>query len=98
MVVALRRLRMSLRLQKEKGPLYELLLPFEREIVLGTGYKEPLTLLEDMMAQLYPIEIVLRLLALVSLANQVNLFFRLLLSEKKYFDSFQSVYSYGHLL
>jgi len=52
--------------------LYEMLLPVEREIVLGTGYKEPLTLLEDLMAQLYPIEIVLRLLALVSLANQVR--------------------------
>ena len=49
-----------------------MLLPVEREIVLGTGYKEPLTLLEDLMAQLYPIEIVLRLLALISLANQVR--------------------------
>ena len=48
-----------------------MLLPIERDIVLGTGYKEPLTLLEDLMAQLYPIEIVLRLLALISLANQV---------------------------
>jgi hypothetical protein len=48
-----------------------MLLPVEREIVLGTGYKEPLTLLEDLMAQLYPIEIVLRLLTLISLANQV---------------------------
>jgi hypothetical protein len=28
-------------------------------------------LLEDMMAQLYPIEVVLRLLALISLTNQV---------------------------
>jgi hypothetical protein len=58
-------------LQKEKGPLYETLLPFEREMVLGTGYKEPIALLEDMMAQLYPIEVVLRLLALISLTNQV---------------------------
>jgi hypothetical protein len=51
-----------------------MLLPVEREIVLGTGYKEPLTLLEDLMAQLYPIEIVLRLLTLISLANQVIYF------------------------
>ena len=47
-------------------------MPFERDIILGTGYKEPLTLIEDMMAQLYDIEIILRLLALVSLANQVG--------------------------
>ena len=48
-----------------------MLLPIEREIVLGTSYKEPLMLLEELMAQLYSIEIVLRLLALISLANQV---------------------------
>ena len=48
-----------------------MLLPVEREIILGTGYKEPLSLLEDLMAQLYPVEIVLRLLCLISLANQV---------------------------
>ena len=48
-----------------------MLLPVERDVVLGTGYKEPLALIEDLMAQLYPIEVVLRLLCLISLANQV---------------------------
>jgi len=56
-----------------QGPLCEILLSVERDVVLGTGYKDALILLEDLMAQSYDIEITLRLLCLVSLANQVRL-------------------------
>ena len=55
-------------IQKEKGPLYEKLQPVETGLLLNTAgcYKEAVAVVEDIICQKYPIQIVLRLWCLTS--------------------------------
>lgn len=56
-------------IQSEKGPIYEYTLPLEHGLVTGSVYKETLVYLEEAMAQIQPITVVLRLLCLLSFCN-----------------------------
>ncbi len=49
--------------------MYEQLLPIENALLSANAYKEALSFAEDSMAKLYPMELVLRLLALISLTQ-----------------------------
>lgn len=77
------------------GPLYEMLLSIEMELVLGTGYKDAIVLLEDLMAQSFNIEITLRLLCLISITNQVFFYFHLdfFTVQNKFFEYFHREFS-----
>ena len=56
-------------IQSEKGPLYEYTLPLEHGLVAGSVYKETLVYLEEAMAQMKPMTVILRLLCLLSFCN-----------------------------
>ena len=56
----------SEQIQKEKGHYYEDLLPLEAGLLKSGGYKEAVAFAEQAMARLYPIEIVLRFMCLIS--------------------------------
>lgn len=53
-------------IQKEKGPYYEEILPLEHLVVKGQGYKDAMAFAEQAMSRLYPPEVVLRFLCLLS--------------------------------
>ena len=56
-------------IQKLKGPVYEKVVPIELGLLQGSGYKDAILQLEDLIAQKFPIECVLRLLCLTSHCN-----------------------------
>jgi hypothetical protein len=56
-------------IQTSKGNIYEQLLPIEAALLSSNAYKEAVNFAEDAMAKLYPMEVVLRLLSLISLTQ-----------------------------
>ena len=56
----------SEKIQKEKGHYYEEFLHLEAELLKSNGYKDAVVFIEQAMARLYPIEITLRFLCLIS--------------------------------
>ena len=56
-------------IQKLKGPVYEKVVPIELGLLQGNGYKDAILQLEDLIAQKYPAECILRLLCLTSHCN-----------------------------